>query len=87
MSEYSCDKNYWRIWIFPMTLQEDFSGKEMSQETFDIVRAVTAIHLGPSNQHLDSLKAILIKFTQHEMESLGKKIKSFQKVKQMSYLC
>lgn len=62
-----------------MTLQEDFSGKEMSQETFDIARAVTAIHLGPSNQHLDSLKAILIKFTQHEMESLGEKNQEFSK--------
>lgn len=56
-----------------MTLQGDFSGKEMSQETFDIARAVTAIPLGPSNQHLDSVKAILIKFTQREMKSLGEK--------------
>lgn len=87
MSKYSCDKTIGQFGFFPMTLQGAFISKEMSQETSNIARAVTAIPLDPSNQHLASVKAILIKFTQLEMESLGAKIKSFQKVKQMSYIC
>lgn len=73
--------------FFPMTLQGNFSSKEMSQETSNIARAVTAIPLGPSDQHLASVKAISIKFTWREMESLGEKNQEFSKVKQMNYLC
>lgn len=65
--------------FFPMTLQGDFSSKEMSQETSDIAQAVTAIPPGPSNQYLASVKAILIKFTRHEMESPGEKSWVFTK--------
>lgn len=61
-----------------MTLQGNFSSKEMSQETSNIARAVTAIPLGPSNQHLASVKAISIKFTWREMESLGEKNQVFK---------
>lgn len=72
-SKYHETKTTGQLGFFPMTLQGDFSSKEMSQETSNIAQAVTVIPPGPSNQYLASVKVILIKFTWCEMESLGEK--------------